>query len=315
MMRAKGLLCPLAVCVAASVCACGPTSNRNGGGDDDPGVDANGGGSGGGGGGGGGTVDAPGCSAMDLLFVIDNSGSMGQEQANLIANFPMFIQVLDASGLDYRVAVTTTARDYTYSMFGTFNQSTSGESGEMIQPGSCNMTKRWIDKTDPNPAQTFSCAANVGTGGSSDEMPLGAIRDAFEDRMTDGTNMGFRRPDALLGVVVLTDENDCSYEQSVSLGFGESLCDSQMEPTINYKTFLDTYTGGPSRWATAIIAGPGPGTCSSTFGNADEATRLINFKNQVGANAMMSSICDGDLSPALMQALALFESACGAIIL
>lgn len=314
-MRAKALVRPVWIYVLASLAACGPTSGRNNNsGDDDVETDAGNGG-GGGGGGGGGSVDAPGCSAMDLLFVIDNSGSMSQEQQNLIANFPMFIQVLDASGLDYRVAVTTTARDYTYTMFGTFQESTEGESGEMIKPGSCNMTKRWIDKSDPNPAQTFACAANVGTGGSSDEMPLGAVRDAFEDRMSDGTNMGFHRPDALLGVVILTDENDCSYEQSVSLGFGEILCENQMEPTINYKLFLDNYTGGASRWATAIIAGKGPGSCSSTFGDAEEATRLVNFKNQVGTNAVMSSICDGDLSPALMEALNLFHSACDAIIL
>ena len=44
-------------------------------------------------------------------------------------------------------------------------------------------------------------------------MPLGGVRAAFEERMTDNTNMGFRRTDALLGVVILTDENDCSYEQ------------------------------------------------------------------------------------------------------
>jgi hypothetical protein len=36
---------------------------------------------------------------------------------------------------------------------------------------------------------------------------------------------------------------------------------------------------------------------------------------QTGANATMSSICDGDLSIGLAQALALFESACGGIIL
>jgi hypothetical protein len=59
----------------------------------------------------------------------------------------------------------------------------------------------------------------------------------------------------------------------------------------------------------------GPGTCSSSFGNAAEATRLIEFKNQIGPNAVLSSICDGDLSPALMQALTLFHSACDAIIL
>ena len=253
---------------------------------------------------------------MDLLFVVDNSGSMGQEQTNLIANFPNFISVIEQSGLDWRVAVTTTARDYSYNMvtpLGNIPESTDGESGEMLQK--CSMTKRWIDKTDPNPGTTFSCLANVGTGGSSDEMPLGAIRDAFEDRMTDGTNVGFRRQDALLGVVILTDENDCSYEQSVNLNFGETLCQNQMEPVGNYKQFVDTYAGGPSRWAVAIIAGPGPGTCSSSFGGADEATRLKDFKNQVGTNAIFSSICDGDLSIGLKDALELFESACGGIIL
>ena len=224
--------------------------------------------------------------------------------------------MLDASGLEYRVAVTTTARDYSYNMvtpFGTIPESTSGESGEMLKKGS--MTKRWIDKGDPDVSGTFSTLANVGTSGSGDEMPLGAIRDAFEDRMADGTNMGFRRTDALLGVVVLTDENDCSYEQSVNLNFGESLCDSQMEPPQNYKAFLDQYAGNSTRWATAIIAGPGPGACSSSFGNADEATRLKTFQNAVGTNAVFSSICDGNLSTSLMQATALFESACGAIIL
>ena len=49
--------------------------------------------------------------------------------------------------------------------------------------------------------------------------------------------------------------------------------------------------------------------------SADEATRLIDFKNQVGTNAILSSICDGDLSVALMKATMLFQSACGDIIL
>ena len=304
----------IAIMVAAFACACGPTAQRGddtGGGDDtQPDADT------GGGGGGGGDANAAMCSQMDLLFVIDNSGSMGQEQTNLIANFPTFITVLDQSGLDYRVAVTTTARNYSYNIatpLGNIPQSTSGESGEMLKKGS--MTKRWIDKSDPNVAMTFSTLANVGTSGSGDEMPLGALRDAFEDRMQDGTNMGFRRPNALLGVVILTDENDCSYEQSVNLGLTESLCSNQMEPVANYKTFLDSYTGNPTRWAAAIVAGPGPGSCSSGFGDAEEATRLIQFKQLVGTNAIVSSICDGDLSVSLMQASMLFQSACGGIIL
>ena len=138
----------------------------------------------------------------------------------------------------------------------------TGENGAMLKPSACNMTKRWIEKNDPNPAQTFSCVANVGTGGNSDEMPLGGMRDAFEDRMADNTNTGFRRTDALLGVVFLTDEEDCSYEQPVNLSFTQSLCDAQMEPAANYVAFLDTYTGHRSRWAAAAIAGMGPGAAA-----------------------------------------------------
>jgi hypothetical protein len=306
-MRTTALLCLV-------LAACGPTPNHDDTGDDMPGPDA--------------MVQppppppgdaGPGCQAIDVLFVIDNSGSMGQEQQNLIANFPGFISVLDQSGLDYRVAVTTTGRDYSYNMatpLGNIPQSQDGgDNGAMLKPGACNMTKRWIEKADADVSTTFSCVANVGTGGPSDEMPLSAMRDAFEERMADGTNSGFHRPDALLAVVFLTDEEDCSYEQSVNLSFAESLCDSQMEPVGNYVSFLDAYTGNHSRRAVAAIAGKGPGACTSSFGDADEATRLKELVNLTGANATMSSICDGDLSIGLSQALALFESACGNIIL
>jgi hypothetical protein len=295
--------------------ACGPPAGRSNGGDDDDDQTVD-----------GGDQQFPpddsggsGCQKIDLLFVIDNSGSMGQEQANLIANFPQFITVLDQSGLDYRVAVTTTSVDYHYQMSfpvgGNIPQNTgAGEDGSMIKPATCNMTRRWIEKNDPMPAQTFSCVANVGTGGNSDEMPLAAMRTAFEERMADMTNAGFHRSDALLGIVFLTDEDDCSYEQSVTLGFSESLCENQMEPATNYVSFLDTYTGNRTRWAAAAIAGMGPGSCTSTFGDAVEATRLKAFVAAAGSQARMSSICDGDLSVSLQQTLALFTSACGGII-
>jgi hypothetical protein len=301
-----------AILLSLAAVACGPPSNGRGGNDD--GVDASGG------------DDDPfpdasgtGCQKIDVLFVIDNSGSMAQEQTNLIANFPTFISVLDMSGLDYRVGVTTTGRDYTYNMtlpgIGTLPQSqTGGDNGKLLHPAACNMTHPWIDKLDPNASTTFQCVANVGTGGPGDEMPLGAVRDAFEERIADGSNAGFHRPDALLALVILTDENDCSYEQSVTLSFSESLCDSMMEPTANYVSFLDTYAGNRSKWATAVIAGKGPGSCSSTFGDAAEATRLNEFVTATGTNAIMSSICDGDLSIGLAQGLALFQSACGGII-
>jgi len=306
-----------AIAFLCLVTACGPSYRNSGDDVGDDGVDASTG------------TDGPtstgdgdpgvGCQKIDVLFVIDNSGSMGQEQTNLIANFPGFITVLDNSGLDYRVAVTTTGRDYSYTMstpFGNLPQSIDGgDNGAMLKPTACNMTKRWIDQADPDPAMTFSCVANVGTSGPSDEMPLSAMRDAFEERMADGTNAGFRRSDALLGVVFLTDEEDCSYEASVTLGLTQSLCSSMMEPPASYVQFLDAYTGHRSRWAAAAIAGPGPGSCSSTFGDAEEAKRLKQFITETGPNGVVSSICEGDLSVGLMQALAVFQSACDDIIL
>jgi hypothetical protein len=62
------------------------------------------------------------CQKMDIIFVVDDSGSMEQEQSNLAANFPKFVSVLEGfktkSGakLDYRLAVTTTGRDVKYTI-------------------------------------------------------------------------------------------------------------------------------------------------------------------------------------------------------
>jgi len=52
-----------------------------------------------------GEVDPP-VTAVDVLFVIDNSGSMAGHQSRLVAAMPAFLDGL--SGLDLRIAVTTT---------------------------------------------------------------------------------------------------------------------------------------------------------------------------------------------------------------
>jgi hypothetical protein len=52
--------------------------------------------------------DESGCDKVDFLFVIDNSGSMGDEQNNLIASFPQFIDTIQQEldeAQDYHVMV------------------------------------------------------------------------------------------------------------------------------------------------------------------------------------------------------------------
>ncbi|MEM6992898.1 MAG: hypothetical protein AAF721_20450, partial [Myxococcota bacterium] len=46
--------------------------------------------------------------ALDVLFVVDNSATMGEPQGRLAASMDSFVARLDNEGLDYRIAVTTT---------------------------------------------------------------------------------------------------------------------------------------------------------------------------------------------------------------
>lgn len=275
------------------------------------------------------------CTKMDVLFIVDDSGSMAEEQSNLATNFPRFVEVLDAyrtetgEPLDYRLGVTTTGTDITTRIsfppsfpLPPMEISEEGPEGQLLS--GCGMTRPWIERSDGDVASTFSCLAQVGTSGSGVEMPLYALELALTERMVDGTNAGFLREDALLAVVILTDENDCSrlddpieimIEDPLS-GGGTAAADEcdpanpMIEPVARFLGVVDTAKGDRGRWASAVIAGPGPGTCSSEFGDAQEATRLKDFVSMAGDNAVFSSICDGDLSSSLMRAIETFQAAC-----
>lgn len=331
----------MALLASIVLVACAPEENGNGGGggdDDDDGsgvIDA---------GTGPGFIDAtdlpegpdaaPGaCDKMDILFVIDNSGSMDQEQDNLAANFPMFAQLIEdytnSAGmqLDYHVGVTTTDRDYSSIQIIPGNPPTNfpgssgtGNNGKLLTKGTgpdCGMPRKWLQRGDQDVVGKFSCIAKQGTSGSPDEMPLDAMKLALVDRMADtgpNGNSGFLRPDALLAIVFLTDEEDCSlYDPSVTYNFnlGPFCSVAPLGAVEKFVQAVDQVKGGErGRWAVAAIAGPGPGKCSSPYGGADEATRLKQFTQMVGNNAVFSSICDANLAGSLTAAFDKFSAAC-----
>jgi hypothetical protein len=265
------------------------------------------------------------CKKMDIVFVVDNSGSMQEEQSNLASNFPMFAQLLEqytvnnnGEPLDFRVALTTTGRDVMYQIdlgggFGTFPQNETGQNGEFYN--NCGVSKRWLERSDPTMAQALSCRANVGTMGPSIEMPLLMSKWALKERAAD-TNAGFIRSDALLAVVMLTDEDDASTTDNNFTLNAMGVSPTNFHPQ-DAVMFLDGVKGNRTRWASAVIAGDG--NCSSNFGNAADAVRLKQFVTLANGNgstqAVFSSICNGDLTKGLKDALDLFQAACGAIIL
>jgi len=259
---------------------------------------------------------------MDLLFVVDDSFSMAEEQANLAANFPRFIDLIhnhrnvDGELLDYRIALTTTGRDITSTVnvppLPPMTEREKGDNGALRQD--CGMTRPWLERSDTNVSGTFACAAEVGIEGPGFEMPLYVFELAFGPRVSDGTNAGFLRDDALLATVILTDEDDCSRrDDNLTIDFGDNVC-GPSEPLISIGealATLDQVKYGRGRWASAVIAAPQD--CESAFGEAAEATRLKQFVGELGPNGVFSSICDGDLTNGLQSALATFAAACDAI--
>jgi len=300
----------------AVLAACGPSAG------DYVDADINGGGKDGGGGPNEFADAAPAepCDKMDILFVIDDSGSMQEEQDHLVLSFPGFVSVIDqymtetGSTLDYRIAVTTTGRDIDYTVtlpgFGSIPFSETGPDGAFL--GECGLSRDWLERSDPDVTGVFSCRATVGTGGASYEMPLLMTEWAFDDRMSDGTNdPTFLRDDALLALVILTDEDDCSREDNNFDVTTTDACDSstpEIVPLDHFLSFLDTLKGDRGRWAVAVTAGLT--SCETEWGSAFEATRLKQFVADAGDNAVFTSICDADLSAALAEALDTFESAC-----
>ena len=255
-----------------------------------------------------------GCGKIDLLFVIDDSGSMQEEQGNLMLQSQGIVDGLDgiADGLvDWRIGVTTTGRDITTTIeisgFPAMTLNETGPAGALLQPEGCSMPRKWIERSDANRAETFGCLAQVGISGSSYEMPLLMSQWAITERVEDGTNAGFLRPDAMLAVIVITDENDCSHtdpSRSINPLSGEDACDN-LVPVATLREAIAQ--AKPNQWAMYFIAADRD--CSGIFGDATAATRLIEFAEGT-TRASLDSICVSDLAAPISRALQHIEATC-----
>ena len=147
----------------------------------------------------------------------------------------------------------------------------------------------------------------MGTDGSALEQPLGAALSAVTKRLAD-SNKGFLRPDALLALVIVTDEDDGTVSGETIMIGPVVVGSGKLVPVSSFVESFDEITGDRSRWASAVIAGSKD--CESALGEASEATRLKQFVKETGDNAIFSDICDGNLDKALRQALDTFAVAC-----
>jgi hypothetical protein len=166
---------------------------------------------------------------IDILFVIDDSLSMKEEQDSLRANFGRFISVLESidGGLpDVQIGVITpnlgtTATDNSRAPSLGPCTDTGGERGELRQLGGggprfLRDVARPSGGRDTNYGaltltQAFQQLATVGTNGCGIEQHLEAMKRALDG---NPVNAGFVREDAYLAVIVIADEDDCSLARS-----------------------------------------------------------------------------------------------------
>jgi hypothetical protein len=163
---------------------------------------------------------------LDILFVIDDSGSMAANQERLIANFPLFMEELAKveGGLpDVHIGVVSSdlgAARNPGDPYLVSNCQGRGKEG-MLQsaprvPGCAPPDGAFIvDVADESGGrsrnysgslgETFDCIARLGTLGCGFEQHLEAMRQAL-----DGRNPGFLRDGAYLAVIFVADEDDCS---------------------------------------------------------------------------------------------------------
>lgn len=181
-------------------------------------------------------------AAIDVLWVIDNSGSMSSVVGDLSDAFLSFISVFVGLDLDYHIGVVTTDMD------------DSTHSGKFRGPV--------ITTSTPDPVAEFTSQANQGFSGSATEKGLDAAYAALTTQIGATYNQDFLRPDANLAIVVVSDENDYS-------GMGP----------VEFSNWLEASKADPSMVSLSGLTGP---RNNNFFACAERALRYHNAIGRTG---------------------------------
>jgi hypothetical protein len=147
-----------------------------------------------------------GSSKVDIIWVVDNSGSMLPYQAALALNFESFIDSFLQTGNDFKMGITTTDADPNdYQAVDGYPKDPGACGKFVVNPLTPIFPKVLTSVMEENMLKTFFAAnINVGTSGAYNETGLEAARLALEN------NPGFLREDAYLAIIIVSDENDVS---------------------------------------------------------------------------------------------------------
>mgnify|MGYP003109313868 CR=1 FL=1 len=164
---------------------------------------------------------------LDILFVVDNSGSMNIFQQELSNQMFSFVNIFNSSGADYHLALITTdeARFIPYS----------------------GLT--WIDNTHPDPASWVINVINtIGIHGSGFEKGIEMAKYTLEGDAAPGGD--YNREDATMVIIYVSDEPDHSQG-----GFS------------SYFGFFDGFKSSPNLMRQFAVIGDYPSGCHFPYLN------------------------------------------------
>lgn len=248
---------------------------------------------------------------VDIVFVDDNSGSMSFEQVNMANHFPNFLQKLDDRLLDYRIGIITTDIASSDNPPRAINQNGALQNGKLIEfqsgmkyiepntPDKNNLFIQTIKRQETIQCDQFLLAAiqnHVDRNSSQfqtdylNNCPSGDERAIYAANSLVSNDAGeFIRPEAHLAIVILSDENNRSFGNTVA-GSPFAL-ETQDLPQSLIDLVQQKYAGKPKSLSVhSVVVPTGDSSCLNVQNN-----QIPGFINgQYGTNyELLSDMTSG----------------------
>ena len=202
---------------------------------------------------------------LDILIVVDNSGSMEEEQNNLATKLLPLLKSVGAS--DWQIGVVTTDTDKACLV-------------DLIKKGDANVDEK------------FKKAVTQGTGGNNNERGILAAHQSLTGKYYDGSvclSKPWIRDMSTIAVLIVSDEDNCSDGKG---------CPNK--PYANGSYLYDYLAAIRVPKSTARVYGliwhasQEKNQCSTAYNKANIYSKLID-----DTAGTWGSICDSDYTPTL----------------
>lgn len=251
-----------------------------------------------------------GCRSVDVLFVIDDSASMADQQAALIASFDGFVQGMrDAlsTAIDYHVGVVTSDA-YSHNAMGcrAIGDLVTATGGPGLPARTCDPFPsggRYLTGTDPDLPTSFSCIANVGVGGADDERMARALLDATDPANT--CNTGFLRADSVLVLVLITDEDDVRDGCTTDLGIETCLSYGSGGTPDEWVAELATHHDPALTVVLSLLGLRGDNPCGAV-----PASQMLHFTHAFGMHGHEGDVCAASYDGFFQEAVPIIGGVC-----